>query len=246
MQNMYENQRVVDLLSKLKHSDGGYPSDMLDARRRTYIKQMVNVGLGIGVGAGLNKTAKGGGNSATATTTVTSKVLEIALITAIAMEAGTAAYLYRDKIANKVRSYFSAPMVQDVSSSSSGNDSSTSLILNEAIGTPSITISETPVGTPSATPSTHPPSTSVSGDNNQTTNSNQNNSNQPNTNSNVNANATPNPNGNNGNHYGQTPRPERTKENNDGGGGNNNVGDGGNNNGEGNGDNNGGGNNGRP
>src|SRR6185503_153858 len=198
MENMYENQKVVDLLLKIKNSDGGYPSDMLAARRRTYLRQMANVGLGIGIGAGLNETLKGGGNGASATTTVASKVLEIALITAIALEAGTAAYLYRDKIADAVRSYFSAPTVHQVSASS-GDASSTRLEISEVVGTPSVTASETPSATPSA-----PPSTWVSGGNNQNSNSQNNNgSGETNTNTSVNANATPNPNGNNGNHYGQ-------------------------------------------
>ena len=53
MDNLSEDQKIVDLLTKLKNSNGGYPSDMLAARRRTYLRQMANVGLGIGIGAGL-------------------------------------------------------------------------------------------------------------------------------------------------------------------------------------------------
>ena len=240
MENMYENQKVVDLLTKIKNSDGGYPSGMLAARRQTYLKQMANVGLGIGIGTGLNETLKGGANGASATTTVASKVLEIALITAIALEAGTAAYLYREKLAKAVSSYFSAPTVQEVSASS-GDDSSTRLEISEVVGTPSVTALETPSGTPSA-----PPSTSVSGGNNQnSTTQNNSGSGETNTNTSVNANATPHPNGNNGNHYGQTPIPLRTKENNGGGGSGNNGGEGnGNNNAGGGGHDNGGGGNG--
>jgi hypothetical protein len=244
MENMYENQKVVDLLSKIKNLDGSYPSDMLAVRRQTYLKQMANVGMGIGIGAGLNETLKGRGNGAT--TTVASEVLEIALITAIVLEAGTAAYLYRDKLANAVRSYFSAPTVQEVSASA-GDDSSISLEISEVVGTPSVTASQTPSGTPSA-----PPSTAVSGGNNQnTTTQNNNGSSEIYSDTSVNANATPNPNGNSGNHYGQTPIPLRTKENNggggnvnnDGGGAGNDNGGGGNGNREDNGNNRGGNNN---
>ena len=221
MENMYENQKVVDLLTKIKNSDGGYPSDMLAARRQIYLKQMANVGLGIGIGAGLNETLKGGGNGASATTTVASKVLEMALIAAIALEAGTAAYLYREKLAKAVRSYFSAPAVQELSASSE-NDSSSRLEISEVVGTPSVIASETPSRTPVA-----PPSTSVSaGDNQNSDSQNNNGSSETNTNTSVNANATPNPNGNNGNHYGQTPMPLRTKDNNGGGGSGNNGGEG--------------------
>ena len=98
MDNLSDDQKIVDLLTKLKGSNGGYPSDMLAARRRTYLRQMANVGLGIGIGAGLKETLKGGSNGAGAASTVTGKILEIALVAAITLEAGTAAYLYREKL----------------------------------------------------------------------------------------------------------------------------------------------------
>jgi hypothetical protein len=225
MDNLPEDQKVVDLLTKLKSSNGGYPSDMLAARRRTYLKQMANVGLGIGIGAGLKETLKGGGSGASAATTVTSKVLEIALIAAITVEAGTAAYLYRDKIANAIRSYISGPVAQEVTSPSDETSSNIpTSILIETIETPLVTT--TPSGTPSGTPAT-----SVAGSNNQ-------NNNDGGANTGVNANATPNPNENQGNQYGLTPKPIRTTENNGGGGGNINGGGGGNDNGGGGGNNN--------
>jgi len=209
MENLSEDEKVVDLLTKLRDSNGGYPSDMLAARRRTYLKQMANVGLGIGVGAGLKEAAKGSGNGASAATTASSKLLEMALVAAIAVEAGTAAFLYRDKIANAIRSRISEPTVQEVSPPS--NESSvTDPILLEAVGTPLVAASATP--TPSATFTSTPSgtlSTSVAGSNNQDGNDN------GGANTSINANATPQ--GNQGNQYGLTPKPERTKESNSGG-----------------------------
>jgi len=35
-----DDQKVVDLLSKLKNSNGKYPSDILEARRQAYLKQV--------------------------------------------------------------------------------------------------------------------------------------------------------------------------------------------------------------
>ena len=207
-----QDQKVIDLLSKLKDSNGAYPSDILASRRQNYLKQIANVGLGIGIGAGLKNAAKNG-NGSGAVATVTSKILEGALIAAIAIEAGTAAYLYREKIADAVRNYTGSSNVQEVASPSN-DDTSLSSELVEITESPSVTV-VTPSGTviTSATPVP-----GVAGDNNGT---------------NVSANATPNPSGNNGNQYGLTPKPERTKDNN-----NNNNGGGNNDNGGGNGNNN--------
>lgn len=215
MDNLSDDQKIVDLLTKLKGSNGGYPSDMLAARRRTYLRQMANVGLGIGIGAGLKETLKGGSNGAGAASTVTGKILEIALVAAITLEAGTAAYLYREKIAHALQLYNNGATVQEVTSPSKSNETNSSdPSLIEAVGTPLATSSPTPTATPSGTAST-----SVAGDNN----------NNGSANTGLNANSTPNPGGNQGNQYGLTPKPDRNKDNNgDGGGeGSNNNGNGG-------------------
>ena len=214
-----DDQKVVDLLSKLKNSNGTYPSDILETRRQTYLKQVANIGLGIGTGAGLKNGAKSG-NGAGAVATATSKILEIALIAAIAIEAGTATYLYRDKITDLIKKNTGSANVQEVAPSS--NDAtSLSPGLTATLESPSATIT-TPSNTPSVTPSSTP-GPELTGGNNGTNSS---------------VNATPQPSGNNGNQYGLTPKPIRTKDNNnntntDGnnnGGGSNNGGTGGKNN----------------
>src|SRR5215203_1283858 len=108
-----EDKQVIDLLAKLKNSSGAYPSDILASRRQNYLKQVANVGLGIGIGA-----AAKSGNGTGAATAATSKILEIALITSIALEAGTVAYLYREKIADAIRTYTGSSNVQEISSPS--------------------------------------------------------------------------------------------------------------------------------
>jgi hypothetical protein len=206
-----DDKRVIDLLSKLKNSSGAYPSDILAARREVYLKQVANVGLGIGIGAGIKNFLKGSGNSTGTVATVTGKILETALIAAIAIEAGTIAYAYRDKIADLVRTYTGSANVQQVASPSA-DPSSPSSELIATTEVPSITVT-TPSGTVIVTAGTSSPD--VAGSNNTSIpspaiagdNSNNNGSN-------VGVNATPTPNGNNGNHYGQTPKPERTKDNN--------------------------------
>jgi hypothetical protein len=204
------DKRVVDLLSKLKNSNGAYPPDILAARREAYLKQMASVGLGMGAGAVFKNAVKGAGNSAGAAT-ITSKILEIALIAAITIEAGTAAYFYRDKIADLVKKYTGSSNVQVVAPPP--DDTSTlSAGLVQITVSPSATML-TPSGTPS-------PEIAVNNDNNNGSGSS--------------VNATPSPD-NNGNQYGLTPKPVRTKDNNtDGGsndnGGNSNGGNGNNNN----------------
>jgi len=215
MEQNPDDEKVIDLLSKLKDTNGRYPSDILAARRKNYLKQVANVGLGIGIGAGLNKNTPKGGGSGGTVTTVTSKILESALIAAIVLEAGTVAYLYRDKIADVVRTYTGSSNVQDMVVQPEEDATAASELL-----IPTITKSNTPSITPSVTPS-GTPSAEIAGESNNANDAS------------LGVNATPTPGGNNGNHYGNTPKPERTKEqintnNNDGNGGN--GGNGGNNN----------------
>ena len=208
-----DDKRVFELLSKLKNSNGTYPSDILAARREAYLKQVANVGLGIGIGTGIKNFLKNSSSNVgtAATVTVTGKILEAALIAAIAIEAGTIAYVYRDKIADLIRTYTGSSNVQEVASPST-DTSSPSFELIATTEAPSITVT-TPSGTVIVTAGT--PSPEVAGNNNTGTPSPEvagDNSN--NNDSNVGVNATSTPNGNNGNHYGQTPKPEQTKDNN--------------------------------
>ena len=210
MEILPDDEKVVELLSKLKNSNGGYPSDMLASRRQMYLKQVANIGIGVGIGAAMKNTVKSG-NGAGATATITSKILEVALVAAIAIEAGTAAFLYRDKIADLVKTYTS-PANTQVAVPTSDDIASTDPALVEIIESPSATA--TPV-TPSLTPSgTQSPQVAVNNNGNTGAGTN------------VGANSTPNPGGNNGNHFGQTPKPARTIENNDGSGGGSNNGNG--------------------
>lgn len=209
MEDLPEDKQVVDLLNKLKDTNGSYPSEMLAARRQAYQKQMANIGLGIGIGAGVKHVAKGGGNGSGVAATVTSKVLESVLIAAITLEAGTATYLYRNKIADAVKSYLSKPAIQSVASA---NDTAAPADTEASPTTPMATATAEPSATPSGSPS--PMYAGPTAGNNK------------NGSSNMNANATPNANGNNGNQYGLTPKPVRTKDtgssgNTDGGGSNN-------------------------
>ncbi len=209
MQLNPNDQKVIDLLSKLKVSNGAYPSEIYAARRQAYLKQVASVGLGIGgVGAGLKNAAKSGNGATGTVATVTSKILETALIAAIAIEAGTAAYLYRDKIAELVRTYTGSSTVQEVvPPTGAGSSSNSELVGNTEAPVVTVITSSGTVIVTSGTPS---PEVAAGNNNGETTN----------------LNATPGPSDKNGNQYGLTPKPVRTKDNNDGGGGKNTNGDG--------------------
>ena len=224
MNTQPQDQEVLDLLTKLKEANGGYPASMLAARREMFMKQAANVALGLGAGSVLKDAAKG--NSAGAGTTVASKILEITLIAALAFEAGTVAFLYRDEITATVLNFLEPTPIVTTQPDTPGT-------LPETVGdleTPwtTSTVSETATATPSETPGPvfaqeGTPSSTGSNNNGSSLNT---------------VNATPDPNENQGNQYGLTPRPDRTKENpgngsdgnEDNNGGNNNNGNNGNNN----------------
>ena len=191
-----QDRKVVELLTKLKGANESYPSDMLAARRQAFLSNMTGAGLSLGTGSALNRSLKGGSGSGAGPLTV-GKLLEVALLVAIVAEAGALAYFYRDKVADVFRSISSPSQVQEIVSPP---------VITSPF--PDFEISEIPSSaTPTGTASEMATSTQVPGVADDVTSNN-----------NVAAtltNSTPDPNGNNGNHYGQTPKPERTKDNKD-------------------------------
>jgi hypothetical protein len=195
-----QDKEIVRLITKLKDADRKYPPDLLAARRQRYLKQMGQIGLGMGMGAGLKNAARSG--KAPALSSTTSTILESALVVALVAETGTVAYFYRDKLAEVFQSVTNReqPRVEEVPPSpvSAGQE-----IQGVA---PSPALSSThPSPTLSASPTAiELSSTPIPGvvEENIT----------------INASSTPAlnvnnvDNGNNGHHYGQTPKPERTKE----------------------------------
>ena len=188
-----QDKEIVRLLTKLKEADGKYPPDLLTARRQNYLKQMGEVGLGIGAGLKIKNAL----NSAKVPTlsVATSKVLESALVVAIVVETGAVAYFYRDKLADLFQT-ITKEVAQEVTPPPAHTD-------NEIQGVgPSPAVSST---LPSATLSASPTETEVEPTSTPIPDVAENNNA-------LSTNSTPIPNGNNGHHYGQTPKPERTKE----------------------------------
>jgi hypothetical protein len=187
-----QDKEIVRLLTKLKDADGKYPPDLLAARRQHYLKQMGQIGLGMGVGAGLKNVVKSG--KAPALSSTTSTILESALVVAIVAETGTVAYFYRDKLAEAFQKITKESRVQEIAPSPVHTEQAIQGV------TPSPALSSThPSPTLSASPTaielSSTPIPGVVEENNT-----------------ISASSTPALNGNNGNHYGQTPKPQRTKE----------------------------------
>lgn len=195
-----QDKEIVRLLAKLKDADGKYPPELLAARRQRYLKQMGQIGLGTGMGTGIKNAAKVGKTSALSSTTST--ILESALLVAIVAETGTVAYFYRDKLAEVFHKITKESRVQEVASSPS--PVSTGQEIQGVTPSPALSVTN-PSPTLSASPTAiELSSTPIPGvvDENNTINTS---STQALNVNNVN-------NGNNGHHYGQTPKPERTKE----------------------------------
>lgn len=197
-----EEQEIIDLLTKLRNQGGTYPKKLLTNRRQVFLGQMASVGMGLGVGERIKPPAsppKTGmfphlsGLSA-------SSLIETILILAIVVQASVVAYAYRDKLVDIINTLSaSSPSIptDDYIPVTGASPTETA-----AFDTPTSTISETPTASPSSTMTPLPPTSmdnhSINPNNNDTS-----------------PGVTPRPtNGNNGNHYGQTPKPERTKENN--------------------------------
>jgi hypothetical protein len=187
-----QDKEIVRLLTKLKDTDGKYPPDLLAARRQGYLKQMGQIGLGLGVGADIKNAVKSG--RAPVLSSATSTVLESALVVAIVAETGTVAYFYRDKLSDFFQTITNEASGQEVTPPPVATELEIQGITPSPAVTatlPSVTLSISPTGTELT--STPVPGVVEEGNT-------------------ISADSTPAPNGNNGNHYGQTPKPERTKE----------------------------------
>jgi hypothetical protein len=193
---------VLQLLKQLKNANGPYPQELLAARRQGYLKQVAEISGGVGLAAALRttvKSAQGSGSLPAAGT-----LLEGLLVVAIVAEASTVAYFYRDKIRDLYQSITNSPRVEEVSSPP---------VLPSPIAdfeftvtpmpTGTVTVTETPVITPSLL-SGQPTQNNGNGTGEGTSASASGSTSE--------AVATEEPHEDNGNHYGLTPKPERTIE----------------------------------
>ena len=190
------DQEVIKLLAKLKEADSEYPQHLLAARRQKYLRRMAEIELGIPRVEFKPATEP---KIPPAPPAFNSTLLETILLVAIAVEVGALAYFNRDKLAELIQTITRAPEVGEIIAPpetmtvATPDATSTLVSLTVPLSPTEIVITSTQTPAPEAlvvtiTPSSSEGITQVAG--------------------------TPVPNENNGNHYGQTPKPERTKENN--------------------------------
>jgi hypothetical protein len=195
---------VFQLLKKLKDANGTYPQELMASRRQGYLKQVAEITGGAGLAAALKNTAKTGAK-AVGLPPAAGTLLESLLVVAIVAEAATVTYLYRDKIKETFQSITNSPKVEQISNPP---------VLSSPVPGLEIALTLTPVAnetitetvTPEVTPSllAEEPtdgagsqgSSATSGDGSQA----------------VSTPGAPNGNNTNGNKYGHTPIPERTKK----------------------------------
>ncbi|MEO8356724.1 MAG: hypothetical protein ABI621_12480 [Chloroflexota bacterium] len=206
--NARDNE-VINLLTKLKNANITYPQELLALRRQGYIKQVAEVSAGAGLAMALRSTRKGGNGVGGAP--VASKLLEMLLVVAIVAEASTVAYFYRDELAELFRTSSNAPRVEEISSPPVIEspfptfESTMSPVVTET------TIkTETPIATPSfefaAEATDQAGGVAVEATNQGSTAESSQTVSTPAPSDNTNDKS------NNGNQYGLTPKPERTKE----------------------------------
>jgi hypothetical protein len=189
------DQDIIRLLTKLKDIHGEYPENLLVTRRQSYLKRMIETELGM---SGGNEIKKARGNTKhPSASPPASALLETALVVAIVTEASVMAYFYRGKLADFVQTVTAGARAEEATSAPVIPTSSAvqGITPSPAITSTAVAASPTGIaGTPTSTPMPN-----LVGDHGSSTTPG--------------VSSTPDPKGNNGNHYGQTPKPERTKEN---------------------------------
>lgn len=200
-----EDEEIVRLLTKLKNTEGEYPSRLLAARREQYLHRIAEIEFGIVANNGAKPAVES--NPAPNPAATASTLLETILIIAIIAEASAVTYFYRDKVTDFLQNVTSAPRVEEVTQPPvvtlppALESLTPSPVMTSTALSP--TVSESPAPTSVVTNRTPVPG--FAGD-------------DPLLNTQVDStpalNGSDGNNGDNGNHYGQTPKPERTKENN--------------------------------
>jgi hypothetical protein len=199
-----KNSDVFQLLEKLKQANGTYPPELLALRRQGYLRQVAEIGGGAGLALALKNTAKGGAKG-TALPPVAGSVLEGILVVAIVAEAGAVTYFYRDKLANLFRRGTDSPKVEEVANPPVISSPIPGV---EFTLTPVVTVTQT--ATALSTPSplfAEQPTQSGTGPNDQNSQTQTTQGGSP-----AVSTAAVNDNTNQGNHYGNTPIPQRTKD----------------------------------
>ncbi len=206
MKRKFSDKDVVNLLSSLKNAANNYPTEMIQLRRDMYMQQAAAMAILMKTSGGGTPTGEGGasasGTGAGAGLFSLGTFFETALVITIMVEAGVAAYIYRDQIADFINSTL-FPTVE-VAANPTDDPSFTPAVIpvtgdEPATESPAVTatVTVTVTDTPFPILVTESSAPDVQEDTN---------------NDNLQVESTPPPVDNPGNHYGNTPKPERTKD----------------------------------
>lgn len=173
MSSKVSDKDVLQLFASLKNAESNYPQGMIESRRNTFAKQAAAMAI----------LAKASGSGGVASTTATGQaastasssaagiggasmgtILETALIVAIVVEAGVAAYAYREKITQFIKSTFGPKIEQ--TANPPNNSSSDLITIEETQETPEITPTGTMTETPVPPELVNPGSENNNGNNN--------------------------------------------------------------------------------
>ena len=197
MKNLSSNRQIINILGNLKDSKQNYPPELMQARRKIFAKQAATIALTANIKSDNNGTGAGDHRPTSIGT-----IAKTMLIIAVVLDMGTAIYLYRGKfsetinntitphteyITNTIHSYSSPSVV--IPNTEEPSEIPTSI-------SPAFTTTEPPIPTTTLISTPYP----INIGSNDSEEADK-------------IISTPKPKDNNGNHYGQTPKPERTKEN---------------------------------
>ena len=214
MKKVFSEQEVLDLLDHLKSTENGYPSDMILSRREVFIKQAAAV-MALTGPSGENGNSSAGGSAPGLESLTLNKVVEIALVLALAAGAGISAYIYRETIMDFVNStLFPKTELTTVPSQDSTSEPAVVLVMGEddATETPEAvpTLTPSPTATVTVTPISTPVPSLASDDGQNADSAEETNADDIIAEETVEGQSTPVPTGDSGLHLGQTPKPERT------------------------------------
>jgi hypothetical protein len=188
-----QEPEIERFFSILKLIETAYPPDLLEARRSEFVRRAEEISQRLGVlPAFKNRLRSDPGKSPLSL----GGIIETVLVLAIVGEAGAAAYFYRGKIAEAFR--FDDPTTEVMVESSLTPEFASPVFEPAPTEEAIFTITPSPTGTPSPTVA---PTEASNGSEGESLS-------QPN--------VTPAPKDDTGNHFGQTPKPERTKDNGNG------------------------------
>jgi hypothetical protein len=160
MRSKISDKDVLQLFTSLKSAESTYPQDMIQSRRDAFAKQAAAMAALIkagGNGAGSTGTSQAAASTGSGSTTAIAggisigSLLETVLVIAIVAEAGVAAYVYREKIAEFINSTFDPKVEQ---TANPNNNSSPDLIATDDAApeitespeaTTTVVITETPI-----------------------------------------------------------------------------------------------------